>query len=117
MRAAAIRDQSPGRCYDIDTLDDYRYACGARNAAPARIAALWFGIQSVWSALLGVGLQGRVVELAPQSGSPSTRGSRRAERSWRRSCSSRPDSHPIRRGARRRPRRIYSAGVGSPRSR
>ena len=33
---------------------------------PPRIAALWFGIQCVWSALLGVWLQGRVVELAPQ---------------------------------------------------
>ncbi len=26
-RAAAIRDASPGLCYDIDTLEDYRYAC------------------------------------------------------------------------------------------
>jgi MobA-like NTP transferase domain len=30
VRAAAIREQSPGLCYDIDTLDDYRYACRAR---------------------------------------------------------------------------------------
>ncbi len=34
-------------------------------AQPARIAALWFGIQTVWSAMLGVFLQSRVTELAP----------------------------------------------------
>jgi hypothetical protein len=28
VRAAAIRDAAPGLCYDVDTLDDYRYACG-----------------------------------------------------------------------------------------
>jgi hypothetical protein len=27
VRAAAIRPSAPGLCYDIDTLDDYRYAC------------------------------------------------------------------------------------------
>jgi hypothetical protein len=27
VRAAAIRDAAPGLCYDVDTLDDYRYAC------------------------------------------------------------------------------------------
>ncbi len=32
---------------------------------PARIAALWFGIQAVWSAVLGVFLQSRVTALAP----------------------------------------------------
>jgi CTP:molybdopterin cytidylyltransferase MocA len=26
-RAAAIRDAAPGLCYDVDTLEDYRYAC------------------------------------------------------------------------------------------
>jgi GTP:adenosylcobinamide-phosphate guanylyltransferase len=26
VRARAVRDASPGLCYDIDTLDDYRYA-------------------------------------------------------------------------------------------
>jgi len=30
VRAAAVRDAAPGLCYDIDTLDDYRYACGRR---------------------------------------------------------------------------------------
>jgi CTP:molybdopterin cytidylyltransferase MocA len=30
VRAAAIRDAAPGLCYDVDTLDDYRYACGLR---------------------------------------------------------------------------------------
>jgi len=30
VRAAAIRDAAPGLCYDVDTLDDYRYACGHR---------------------------------------------------------------------------------------
>jgi len=33
-------------------------------AQPARLGALWFGIQAVWSALLGVFLQSRVVEFA-----------------------------------------------------
>lgn len=32
---------------------------------PARIAALWFGIQAVWSAILGVFLQSRITVLAP----------------------------------------------------
>jgi len=32
---------------------------------PARIAALWFGIQAVWSAILGVFLQSRITLLAP----------------------------------------------------
>ena len=27
VRAAAIREQSPALCYDVDALDDYRYAC------------------------------------------------------------------------------------------
>lgn len=30
VRAAAIRDAAPGLCYDIDTLDEYRYACALR---------------------------------------------------------------------------------------
>ncbi|HEV8022941.1 MAG TPA: MFS transporter, partial [Candidatus Lustribacter sp.] len=34
-------------------------------ASPARISALWFGNQAVWSAILGVFLQSRVAELAP----------------------------------------------------
>jgi MFS family permease len=34
------------------------------NAQPARISALWFGIQAVWSAILGVFLQSRVTEFA-----------------------------------------------------
>ena len=29
VSAAAIRDADPGLCYDVDTLDDYRYALGA----------------------------------------------------------------------------------------
>jgi MFS family permease len=32
---------------------------------PARIAAFWFGIQAVWSAILGVFLQSRISALAP----------------------------------------------------
>ncbi len=36
-----------------------------RTAQPARIAALWFGIQAVWSAILGVYLQSRITGLAP----------------------------------------------------
>ena len=28
VRAAAIRNSAPGLCYDVDTLDDYRFACG-----------------------------------------------------------------------------------------
>jgi MFS family permease len=34
-------------------------------AQPWRIAALWFGIQAVWSAILGVELQSRIAALAP----------------------------------------------------
>ena len=30
VRAAAIRASAPGLCYDVDTLDDYRYACARR---------------------------------------------------------------------------------------
>ena len=35
------------------------------TANPARISALWFGNQAVWSAILGVFLQSRVAQLAP----------------------------------------------------
>lgn len=35
------------------------------NAGPARISALWFGNQAVWTALLGVYLQSRSAQLAP----------------------------------------------------
>jgi MFS family permease len=34
------------------------------TAQPARISTLWFGIQAVWSAILGVFLQSRVTEFA-----------------------------------------------------
>lgn len=27
VRAAAVRESAPGLCFDIDTFDDYRYAC------------------------------------------------------------------------------------------
>jgi MFS family permease len=37
----------------------------AVSASPARISALWFGIQTVWSAILGVYLQSRIASLAP----------------------------------------------------
>ena len=37
----------------------------AVTANPARISALWFGNQAVWSAILGVFLQSRVAQLAP----------------------------------------------------
>jgi len=37
----------------------------ALKVSPARISALWFGIQAVWSAILGVFLQSRVAELRP----------------------------------------------------
>ena len=36
----------------------------AVTAQPARISALWFGIQAVWSAILGVFLQSRVTQFA-----------------------------------------------------
>lgn len=36
------------------------------NARPARISALWFGNQAVWTAILGVFLQSRAAELAPR---------------------------------------------------
>jgi MFS family permease len=38
------------------------------TASPARISALWFGNQAVWSAILGVFLQSRIEELAPAGG-------------------------------------------------
>ena len=38
-----------------------------RAAQPAQIAALWFGIQLVWGAVLGISLQARWVQLAPGS--------------------------------------------------
>lgn len=38
------------------------------TASPARISALWFGNQAVWSAILGVFLQSRIEALAPASG-------------------------------------------------
>jgi MFS family permease len=34
------------------------------KAQPARISALWFGIQAIWSAILGVFLQSRVTQFA-----------------------------------------------------
>jgi MFS family permease len=37
----------------------------AVTASPARISALWFGINAVWGAILGVFLQSRVEELIP----------------------------------------------------
>jgi MFS family permease len=36
-------------------------------AQPARIAALWFGVQLIWGAVLGISLQARCVQLAPDS--------------------------------------------------
>jgi MFS family permease len=38
------------------------------TASPARISALWFGNQAVWSAILGVFLQSRIETLLPASG-------------------------------------------------
>jgi MFS family permease len=38
------------------------------NGAYARFAALWFGLQFVWGAVLAVSLQARSVELAPHDG-------------------------------------------------
>ena len=35
------------------------------TARPARIGAFWFGVQAIWSALLGVFLQSRISELVP----------------------------------------------------
>ncbi|MHB8146000.1 MAG: MFS transporter, partial [Vulcanimicrobiaceae bacterium] len=36
----------------------------AERASPMRLAALWFGIQSVWGAVLGISLQARCLALA-----------------------------------------------------
>jgi CTP:molybdopterin cytidylyltransferase MocA len=33
MRARAVRDAAPGLCFDVDTLEDYRYALGRFDAA------------------------------------------------------------------------------------
>jgi MFS family permease len=38
------------------------------TASPARISALWFGNQAVWSAILGFFLQSRIETLAPAGG-------------------------------------------------
>lgn len=35
-----------------------------RVASPARIAALWFGVQAIWGAVLGISLQARCAQLA-----------------------------------------------------
>jgi MFS family permease len=37
------------------------------DAHPAQIAALWFGIQLIWGAVLGIALQARCAQLAPGS--------------------------------------------------
>ncbi len=37
------------------------------SARPARIAALWLGIQLVWGAVLGIALQARCAQLAPRA--------------------------------------------------
>jgi MFS family permease len=39
-----------------------------REARPGRLAALWFGLQFVWGAILAVSLQARSAELAPRDG-------------------------------------------------
>jgi maltose/moltooligosaccharide transporter len=39
----------------------------ARTPNPFRLALFWFGIQSVWGALLGISLQARTIELASGS--------------------------------------------------
>jgi MFS family permease len=39
----------------------------ASQAQPARIAALWFGVQLIWGAVLGISLQARCLQLAPGS--------------------------------------------------
>ena len=36
----------------------------ARDAHPARVTALWFGVQLIWGAVLGISLQARCVQLA-----------------------------------------------------
>lgn len=41
------------------------------NTDPARISALWFGNQAVWTALLGVFLQSRSAQLAPGADVPA----------------------------------------------
>ncbi len=38
-----------------------------KPARPAQIAALWFGIQLIWGAVLGISLQARCVQLAPDA--------------------------------------------------
>ncbi|HTZ54890.1 MAG TPA: MFS transporter [Candidatus Acidoferrum sp.] len=37
------------------------------RAQPAQIAALWFGVQLIWGAVLGISLQARCLQLAPNS--------------------------------------------------
>jgi MFS family permease len=37
------------------------------QAQPAQVAALWFGVQLIWGAVLGISLQARCAQLAPES--------------------------------------------------
>lgn len=37
------------------------------QAQPAQVAALWFGVQLIWGAVLGISLQARCTQLAPDS--------------------------------------------------
>ena len=37
----------------------------SHTASPARVAAFWFGVQSIWGAVLGIGLQARTIALHP----------------------------------------------------
>jgi MFS family permease len=38
-----------------------------KDAHPAQVAALWFGVQLIWGAVLGIALQARCAQLAPGS--------------------------------------------------
>jgi MFS family permease len=40
---------------------------GRKQAHPAQIAALWFGVQLIWGAVLGISLQARCAQLAPDN--------------------------------------------------
>ncbi len=39
----------------------------SKQAQPAPVAALWFGVQLIWGAVLGISLQARFVQLAPHA--------------------------------------------------
>lgn len=51
----------------IPTPNMFTRSRTTNQAQPAQVAALWFGVQLVWGAVLGISLQARCAQLAPGS--------------------------------------------------